>query len=61
MATDSNNQQNDDRAIAKRREARMYAARPTAMTRFIRVFLPWQMFRFAMINLKMIGVIIRSH
>jgi len=27
----------------------------------MRTFLPWQMWRFAAINLKMIGIIRRSH
>lgn len=38
-----------------------YASKPTAMTRFLRTFLPWQMLRFVVINLKMIRIIWRSH
>ena len=35
--------------------------RPTRGTLFLRTFLPWQLWRFAAINLKMIGIIRRSH
>jgi hypothetical protein len=38
-----------------------YATKPTATTVFFRTFLPWQMWRFVWINLKMIGIIRRSH
>jgi len=38
-----------------------YATRPTRRTVFLRTFLPWQLWRFAVINLKMIGIIRRSH
>ena len=38
-----------------------YATRPTGFTVFLRTFLPWQMIRFAVINLKMILIIARSH
>jgi hypothetical protein len=38
-----------------------YATKPTRWTLFWRTFLPWQMWRFAVINLKMIGIIWRSH
>jgi len=38
-----------------------YATKPTAFTRFLRTFLPWQMVRFAVINLKMMVLIRRSH
>ena len=38
-----------------------YVTKPTRTTVFLRTFLPWQMWRFAVINLKMIGVIRRSH
>jgi len=38
-----------------------YATRPTRRTLFWRTFLPWQLWRFAVINLKMIGIIRRSH
>lgn len=35
--------------------------RPTAITRWWRVFLPWQLVRFVMINWKMVEIIIKSH
>lgn len=38
-----------------------YATKPTRWTRFWRTFLPWEMVRFAVINLKMLVVIRRSH
>jgi hypothetical protein len=38
-----------------------YATKPTRFTVFMRTFLPWQLWRFAAINLKMIGIIRRSH
>jgi hypothetical protein len=34
---------------------------PTAWTVFMRTFVPWQMVRFAVINLKMIPLIWQSH
>lgn len=37
------------------------APRPTGTTLFFRTFLPWQLFRFAWINLKMIRMIGLSH
>ncbi|HME03364.1 MAG TPA: hypothetical protein VKG38_10090 [Solirubrobacteraceae bacterium] len=38
-----------------------YATKPTRFTIFMRTFLPWQVWRFAVINLKMIEIIRRSH
>ncbi len=37
------------------------ATRPTRLTRFLRTFLPWQAFRFLVINLKMIRIIRKGH
>jgi hypothetical protein len=37
------------------------AALPTRATVFMRTFLPWQLVRFAVINLKMLRLIRRSH
>ncbi len=37
------------------------ASLPTRWTVFLRTFLPWQLWRFARINLRMIGIIRRSH
>ncbi len=38
-----------------------YATKPTRGTVFLRTFLPWQLWRFLRINLKMITIIGRSH
>ncbi len=37
-----------------------YVTRPTRWTLFLRTFVPWQLWRFARINLKMFGIIFRS-
>jgi hypothetical protein len=34
-----------------------YVTRPTRFTVFLRTFLPWQLWRFVRINLKMMAVI----
>ena len=38
-----------------------YVTKPTRFTVFLRTFPPWQAWRFAAINLKMVGIIRRSH
>ena len=38
-----------------------YATKPTRGTLFLRTFLPWQIWRFLVINLKMVTIIGRSH
>jgi hypothetical protein len=38
-----------------------YATKPTWWIRFLRTFIPWQMIRFVVINLKMMVLIRRSH
>jgi hypothetical protein len=38
-----------------------YATMPTAWTIRMRTFLPWQLVRFAVINLKMLRMIWRGH
>lgn len=38
-----------------------YATKPTRLTVFLRTFLPWQLVRFVVINLKMLRIIARSH
>ena len=38
-----------------------YATKPTRGTMFLRTFLPWQIWRFIRINLKMMTIIRRSH
>lgn len=52
-----------DDGLPAGRQARpeTYATKPTAATRFWRTFLPWQMWRFLRINLKMTRLILRSH
>ena len=43
-------------------EAKTYsAARPTPTTLFFRSFLPWQLLRFIIINIKMTVMIVKSH
>lgn len=37
------------------------ATRPTRFTVWLRTFLPWQLVRFAAINLKMLRIISRNH
>jgi hypothetical protein len=37
-----------------------YVTRPTRWTIFLRTFIPWQLWRFARINMKMISIIRRS-
>jgi hypothetical protein len=41
--------------------ASFYATKPTGLTLFMRTFLPWQIWRFLWINLKMLVIIRRSH
>lgn len=38
-----------------------HIAKPTRWTVFLRTFIPWQLWRFAMINLRMLDIIRRSH
>lgn len=38
-----------------------YATKPTGFTLFLRTFLPYQLWRFAWINWKMVRIIARSH
>lgn len=38
-----------------------YATKPTGATLFLRTFLPWQIWRFVWINLKMMVIIRKSH
>ena len=38
-----------------------FAPVPTGWTRFLRTFLPWQIIRFAAINLRMLRMISKSH
>lgn len=52
--------QTDDPREGHLRES-FYATTPTRFTVFLRTFLPWQAWRFAMINLKMLRIIGKSH
>jgi hypothetical protein len=38
-----------------------YATKPTGTTVFLRTFLPWQIWRFLRINLRMFSILHRSH
>lgn len=46
---------------APRTTEAFYATLPTRRTIFLRTFLPWQLFRFMVINLKMLRLIRRGH
>jgi hypothetical protein len=48
-------------AHRRRSTASIFATKPTAFTRWLRVALVWQMVRFVVINLKMLRIIARSH
>lgn len=37
------------------------APRPTKIALFLRAFLPWQLIRFVIINLRMTVMIVKSH
>ena len=38
-----------------------YVTNPTRSTLFMRTFLPYQLWRFLVLNTKMVGIIRRSH
>ena len=38
-----------------------YATKPTGWTRFMRVFTPYQLWRFLVINVKMLRVVMKGH
>lgn len=42
-------------------EEGFFASTPTRWRRFMRTFVPWQLVRFAAINLRMIRMIGKSH
>jgi hypothetical protein len=50
-----------DHTVPRRADTVSLAAVPTQWTIFLRTFIPWQMVRFAVINLKMFRLIRRSH
>lgn len=41
--------------------AQYYTMRPTRFTRFMRVFFPWQIIRFLIVNFRMTIMIMKSH
>jgi hypothetical protein len=47
--------------VHKRTSNAIYATKPTALTRWLRVSLLWQVIRFVVINLRMLRIIARSH
>lgn len=51
----------ESRALQQRAEHRLYAPNPTYWTRLWRVFLPTQIWRFIVINLRMLRIIGKSH
>ncbi len=56
------NQPQESTSVAKAQQKQwFYATKPTPGTIFMRTFLPWQVWRFVRINLKMITIIRRSH
>lgn len=56
-------EQNMDNIAANREpyQQAYYAPAPTGFTRFMRTFLIWQIYRFFVINIKMLKLIVRSH
>lgn len=38
-----------------------YYLRPSKLTIFLRSFIPWQIYRFIVINLKMLKMMLKSH
>jgi hypothetical protein len=48
-------------SASRRGTPAFYAMVPTRATVFWRTFLPWQLWRFVRINLKMLRIIARSH
>ncbi len=49
-----------ERAVMEDINTNVYATQPTAFTLFMRTFLPWQLWRFLSINLKMMMLIGRE-
>lgn len=52
-----NEQENRNGSLPLHMRASVYATRPTKFTVFLRTFLPWQLVRFVVINLKMMNMI----
>ncbi|MEN8163471.1 MAG: hypothetical protein ABFS37_05025 [Acidobacteriota bacterium] len=58
----SNQHSNSSNAPATEHLRRsFYATKPTGITRFLRTFLPYQLWRFVWINLRMMGIIRAGH
>ncbi len=54
-------EQGDKPATGAHLTESFYATKPTRFTVFLRTFVPWQMVRFAVINLRMLKLIGISH
>jgi hypothetical protein len=52
---------NDPRRLPPLDPAFAAVVRPTALTVRLRTFLPWQLVRFAVINVKMLRILWRNH
>ena len=61
MSTPSQPSPNANPPEGARFRPSFFATKPTAATKFMRTFLPWQMVRFVWINLRMLIIIRRSH
>jgi hypothetical protein len=48
-------------AVPRQNAESYFAPRPTAMTVALRTFIPWQLFRFVVINVRMLRMISKSH
>lgn len=51
----------DPRPVPRHLDPSFYATRPTRTTVFLRTFIPWQLWRFVEINLRMLRIIGISH
>ncbi len=51
----------EEKAMNERSDATRGTLRPSAATLFLRNFLPYQLYRFAWINLRMLAMIYKSH
>jgi hypothetical protein len=51
----------EDRAMNARSDASKFAMKPSRWVLFWRTFLPYQLYRFVWINLRMLRVISKSH
>ncbi len=51
----------DNVAIREPYQQAYYAPSPTGFTCYMRICLLWQVYRFFVINIKMVKLIVRSH